>query len=584
LSDPVFGRASRLALPLAIGAILFASSLLFFQQSGELYVIDEAEFPLVAKAIADTGRPVYYRGEDLPANVGIWHPPLYAYTLGVWVELFGSSHVAVRSFGFACALIAAALGWLVIRRLFPERHRWLGTAWLGIFLLHPYGIQSALLPDIDSTVLVASSMFALWALTEAVVARRWSPIATSVLFGVVLGVNLLAKLTTPIALIPLLIVGLALSTRSARWTLGGTLIFSAVGATVFCAVWGGIAAAAHLDFGYPFTFTYDSLVSRSGSKGFEQHIEDLRPSPIVLFWLTPILIITFVAGTLATLTAARRRAGQGVLLIAFFATMVFFAYNVITGPPFGFPKYYAPALGPAAIVALAPFGLSSGASFAWRRPWTRSLFGAVVLAAAALVISSYLEYPRDSAAKLFPERPVWFLIFVGLLVVASLALLVRPLQLGHRAHIWGLGLLAATLIVLVGTNVATAMRQRSAPGSVRYFPGERDFSVTIAKLRALDLDHAALEHATLVSAKDVGYESGVRYYEDDFYLPDPARLAKLLRSSPNMLMVTRSDYDFSAIVWPKAFAMIKKVAHPIWVSPTGTFTIWKTDTPRKGGR
>jgi 4-amino-4-deoxy-L-arabinose transferase-like glycosyltransferase len=125
LSDPVFGRASRLAVPLAIGAILFASSLLFFQQSGELYVIDEAEFPLVAKAIADTGRPVYYRGEDLPANVGIWHPPLYAYTLGVWVELFGSSHVAVRSFGFACALIAAALGWLVIRRLFPERHRWL---------------------------------------------------------------------------------------------------------------------------------------------------------------------------------------------------------------------------------------------------------------------------------------------------------------------------------------------------------------------------------------------------------------------------------------------------------------------------
>jgi 4-amino-4-deoxy-L-arabinose transferase-like glycosyltransferase len=582
LNERVFGRASRFALPLTIGAILFASSLLFFQQSTELYVIDEAEFPLVAKAIADTGRPIYYRGEDLSANVGIWHPPLYSYTLGVWVEWFGSSHVAVRSFGFACALIAALLGWLVIRRLFPDRHRWLGTAWLGIFLLHPYVIQSALLPDIDSTVLVASSMFALWVLTEAVVARRWSPLATSCLFGVVLGVNLLAKLTTPIALIPLFIIGLALSTRSVRWTLGGTLIFSAVAAALFCAIWGGISAVAHLDFGYPFTFTYDSVVSRSGSKSLEQHIHELKPSPPVLFWLTPILLIAFACGTLSAIAAARRRAGQAVLLIAFFAAMVFFAYNVITGPPFGFPKYYAPALGPAAIVALAPFGLSSRAGVAWRHPWTRSLLGALVAAFAALVIASYLEYPHGSSVKLFPERPAWFLILAGLLVVAVLVVLVRPLQVRHQARTWGLGLLAATLVVLVGTNVATAMRQRSAAASVRYFPGERDFSVTITKLRALDLDHAALEHATLISAKDVGYESGVRYYEDGLYLSDPARLGKLLRSSPNMLMVTRNDYDFSAIVWPKAFATIRKVAHPIWVSPTGTFTIWKTNTLRKG--
>jgi 4-amino-4-deoxy-L-arabinose transferase-like glycosyltransferase len=578
LNNPAAQLVSRYAAPLTRGAIVLVFSLLFFQQSKELYVIDEAEFPLVAKAIAQTGRPIYYRGEDLPANIGIWHPPLYSYTLAVWGQVFGFSHVAVRSFGYACALIAAAFGLLIVRRLFTDPTGWLDTAWLGVFLLHPYVIQSALLPDIDSTVLVASSMFALWVVTEVVVARRWTPLGASIIFGVALGINALAKLTTPIALIPLMIIGLALSTRSIRWTMAGTVIFSVVAAGLFTAVWGFIAGAARLDFWYPFTFTYQSVVSRSGSQSVEQHLRALWPGPSVLFWLTPLLLIAFIVGLLAALRVARGRTGQALLVIGAFAAMVFFAYNVITGPPFGFPKYYAPALGPMAIVAIAPFGVPKGELFAWRRPCSPLHLSLAAALVVVIVSVGYLDYVPQTVQRAYPERSHWLLVAIGAVIAVALVVLVRRLPTRSWLFAWG-SLAAATLLaVLVVTNLSTDMRQRSSPSSVRYFPGERDFSITVAKLRALTLNHASEERASLISAKDIGYESGVRYYEDDFYLGDPQRLGRLLRSSPEMLMVTRDDYDFSALVWPKAFRVIRRLAHPLWVSPSGTFTIWQTNT------
>jgi hypothetical protein len=299
-----------------------------------------------------------------------------------------------------------------------------------------------------------------------------------------------------------------------------------------------------------------------------------------MFWLTPLLLISCTVGIFAAVAAARRRAGQAVLLIAAFAAMVFFAYNVITGPPFGFPKYYAPALAPAAIVALAPFGLASGTRIRWRWPSMRPGFAVFATGFAAILIASFLEYAHASARSVYPERSGWFLAVLVALVLLAFWAFGRALEEHDRALVAGLAVLGAVIVVLVATDLSTAMWQRSAPGSVRYFPGERDFALTVAKVRELDLRRAALERATLISAKDVGYESGVRYYEDDFYLPYPDKLARLLRSSPGMLMVTRADYDFSQIVWPQAFKVIAKAAHPTWVSPTGTFTIWRTNPPK----
>jgi 4-amino-4-deoxy-L-arabinose transferase-like glycosyltransferase len=566
----------RPLLPLALAlGIIGTFAWLFFRQASELYVMDESDFAGVARAIAHTGRPIYYRGEDLPHYAGIWHPPLYQYTSGLWVWTFGTSHTAFRSYGFFCALLAASLGWLILRRLFPRSMPWLGVGWLAVFLWHPYVIQSALLPDIDSTALVVTSMLSLWLVTETVVARRWRPLHTSLLFGVALGLGLLAKLTTPLGLIPLFAIALLLATRSIFWTVVGSALSVLVGAATFATIWGAISGAANLSFTYPFNFTWDSVVSRGGTRTFADRLDALWPVQSVTYWLTPILILLVCIGVLTAFWAVRSREGQAVLLVALFTATVFFTYNVVTRAPFGFPKYYAPATGPAAIVALAPFGfLEPSAKLEFRRnALASSLVGATV--ALLLLGACYVTYAGRADDGIFPAWSSWFLLAVGVTTAISLGFLIGPR--GRSARWFGLGLTCwlAAVATLTFTNTSKALYQRSDPANVRYYPGERDFSLTAEKVRQLLIRRGGERSARLLSAKDIGYESGVRYYEDAGYLGRPKLLAKVMREHRDMLIVTRSQWDYSEPLFPQGFAVIRRLAEPLWLSPHGSFTIWK---------
>ena len=129
------------------------------------------------------------------------------------------------------------------------------------------------------------------------------------------------------------------------------------------------------------------------------------------------------------------------------------------------------------------------------------------------------------------------------------------------------------------TNLSTSLYERSAPFSVRYFPGERDFGLTVNKVEDLiSSEPPPVDSVPLISAKDVGYEAGARYFEDGNYLGRPAALAELIRTHPR-IFVTRARYDFSESVWPDGFAVIRRLADPVWVSPSTDFTIWQPKRP-----
>ena len=99
--------------------------ILVFSQSNKKFVLDEVDFPAVAKTISETGMPYEYRGEAEPLALGLWHPPLYAYSLGAFVKVFGSNENTVRAFGMCCTLISALLSLLIYRELFfKQRGRW----------------------------------------------------------------------------------------------------------------------------------------------------------------------------------------------------------------------------------------------------------------------------------------------------------------------------------------------------------------------------------------------------------------------------------------------------------------------------
>src|SRR5215475_4880878 len=76
---------------------------------GKPLIMDEMEFPAVARAIKETGYPNYYRGETNSSNQGLWHPPLYIATLAAWQLVFGASTVSNRSFGLVNGCLSLVL-------------------------------------------------------------------------------------------------------------------------------------------------------------------------------------------------------------------------------------------------------------------------------------------------------------------------------------------------------------------------------------------------------------------------------------------------------------------------------------------
>ena len=97
---------SRLAL-----AALIASFCLFAASAWKPLQLDNMDFPAVARQTAATGLPVYYRGEANPHAIGLYHPPLYIYTLALWISLLGFGEAQVRLFGYMCVLLQ---GWIVL--------------------------------------------------------------------------------------------------------------------------------------------------------------------------------------------------------------------------------------------------------------------------------------------------------------------------------------------------------------------------------------------------------------------------------------------------------------------------------------
>ena len=61
--------------------------------------LDNMDFPAVAEAAAQSGVPIYYRGEQNSQHLGLFHPPLYIYLLALWFKILGVGTAQSRLFG-----------------------------------------------------------------------------------------------------------------------------------------------------------------------------------------------------------------------------------------------------------------------------------------------------------------------------------------------------------------------------------------------------------------------------------------------------------------------------------------------------
>jgi hypothetical protein len=557
---------ARCAVVALVGLFLVVTA----QQLGQSYVIDEAEFPFIAKATSQSGLPIYYHGELRPVDVGIFHPPLYVYMLAGWIQVFGSSHEAVRAFGVACALLTAVTGAATVNLLVPRRRNITTPLFLGLFLLNPLTVSSALLPDIDGTVGVLAVTLGVHAIVVIVTGagdRRWHV----ALAGATLGFALSTKLTTPLALIPLLGVAFLLSGRSLRRAIAEFAGAVVLGVALFLAWWGPLAAATSLDFAYPFRFTYDSLVGKSTATSLLDRFAAMRPARITLYWLDPLLLgLTCTAGVFAAWRWRDARA-RAVVLVVVFALGTVALYDVITTPVFRFPKYWIAAV-PAATVSVVWLVTSvagSGSRMNWRGKWAPGMFVAAIIGAAAL---TQVAFTRNSEvaglAPLQPLRsPLATVVSVAVLAVLLLFVVSADSPRGRRVA----SAVVGSCVLTVGVHgIAQTLATRSADYSTRYYFGERGFDQAVADVRALTPDGEAV-----LAPKDIGFEAQRPFYEDALLFGDPATLQKLLSDGTTPVAVTRKDFDYSEPIYPDAFRVIRQYMTPVFDRPGSGFVIWK---------
>ena len=262
-------------------AIILLFILLFAASAAKPLHLDNMDFPAVAKQTALTGVPLYYRGEENPNAIGLYHPPLYIYLLAAWIRIFGFGESQVRLFGMTCTLLQGAVVLRIMRTLFGSALalRWRPFFW-AIFLLNPYTLQTASIADIDSTIYGPLLCFVLLATLRISWPNgewRTDPISglEYALVGVAVFLCLWSKLTTILLIFPVLLLLLISRTGIRRATLA-TAAVSGGSIVAFLASHYAYGALIGISVGFTFGFTWMSFVQRgsSGAPGLAARLGD----------------------------------------------------------------------------------------------------------------------------------------------------------------------------------------------------------------------------------------------------------------------------------------------------------------------
>lgn len=553
--------------------------LLFLQQAGAPFTIDEAAFPYAASGILESGAPYFYNGETRPNDLGMWHPPLYVYSLALFQFLFGDSVWATRLFGAVAVIAASFVLRALIREIAPEASRrvqYLGTA---LFLFNPLVLSGALVPDIDGTVAMVTVAAALW-VSVVTVTRGLIP-QNAVLIAVIWFFLLYTKFVIAALMLPVLLAA-PLVGKDRKWTRAAvSLVAVAVGTIVFMATYFVLARVA----GFPASAPFDYFLGNfsKGQNGINNIIVNvaarLSPTSGVPYFLTVGLLVSALLGLVLCLVnrnlLCSRRA---VVLLGLSSGYLIIAYAVLAGSPYTFPKYWGIVVVPlSALAALLgqnwPIRWPRRASFS-RRIGAGALLSLLGAAAIALVVW-FADLTTQQLSGGLRDVEYQTVLILGLTLVAWLALIGISIMSIGTDNQMRIPFFKALPICLVAAATISAVTidlvHRSAGFSTRYYLSEEGLDSTIRELQLV-----VKPNATLLAPKDVGLQTNRRFFEDALILPmTETDLRETLERIDVDYVVTRNKWDYSEVVFPESFAVIREVYEPTDRQPSPDFVIWQ---------
>jgi len=495
--------------------------------------IEENEWPPMAQAIVDSGKPVIvaedsHRVRFLPdlridpsPFVGAWHPPLYQYTLAAAAVVAGEdASNGLRAIG-VLGLLASALMLLLIAREVTPRWRLIGGVAAGLLIVHPYAIQGSLFLDIDNSIYAPLALLAMWLAIRFSRSEGALAPAQVLALGAALALVGWAKLTTTIALVGVLALWWVLARRPFRRSIVEALAFVAAGAATFAVTYGLWCAAV----GIPFTYTFDvTFAQKSGRLLSDWWLVD-NASHWHLRWLggaVLVLGLAYLVDLVRHLIATGRPRELDLLFL--FGVGVLLNY-VLASPTDGTyqGKYAFPALA-ALLLPITWMLLRERGEHASVAQW---------LAAAAIGVVAAVAMP-DVLVNLSVNGAygAWS---VDLLVVAGCAAALGAAWLlgGRRGFTGGVVLVLALLLVAQGVR-----SYRSDHSPMYPIPDTSDF-----RAAAADLNASTEPGEVVIAPKDLGFYVDGRVVEgEDAFARGDVLLAAAIRRYPQITAIARDSF------------------------------------------
>lgn len=537
LKNPGQYSPSHLGL---LSIILFI--LLSIVQAGKPLHLDNMDFPAVARATASSGLPVYYRGEENPQHSGLYHPPLYIYTLALWYKLFGFSITTTRMFGVLFTILQGVIALRIFRCIFGNAlaSRIEPFFWL-LFLLNPYTLAISSIADIDSTIygpilllIIYSVLSCVW--EDGALITKPPSTGRILVSGILFGVGLWAKLTTILILIPFMFFLLALP---------GHFLKAAKTTAMIVLTGTGLFVLTYMLYGYLLNlnvkYTYDFLIinvlnkGSSGAQGMLGRLNDGINNvevnlPFTLRWTGTIvwLLILSSLGSFAYVAFKRRSLKLYHLLIISILPVVNIFYYLIKTLSFGaspakyhfvfWSLFYIPLAILAARVSLNDL-LGDETTKRGINRWEQWF-----LAAGFILATIFgLTYLKDHVL-LHPTQLHFSPILVPLvltLVLASLYAAASRFQVKRTIRV----LIALLVMCDAGVLAGVAWAQVKRPYTTTYNYGQLGITEAVAYIRF----HSAPTD-TISSMKDVGFMSERKYFENYAALFNDAAAERLVKN------------------------------------------------------
>lgn len=480
---------------------------------------DEVEWPTQAKGILQHGVPKVLYSEErtlytksyygYDAHYGMWHPPLYLYSLAGSAALFGIGNRQMRAVGLVWFALSLWLVWRISQELVDGPHSKLASRIsVALAALSPLLAEGSLYLDIDNTSLAFSMLLFAWVFLKF---PEEKSLKRSLLLTLIFAFSLWSKLTTPFIMLASMVVYHFLNKNFKTGIFQG-LIIGGFGAGVFLLTYWIYCSLLN----YPSWFMFE--ISYWGKRGMYTSPQTLKAILHALRW-NFVWISPPIAIMLATLYSLRswnyvccRKLDKADFLVIF--SMAGLAIYTIWGGLWG--KY---TFGPV-LVGVTAIGNQLSISLRSIRIVHRTilvtllllLVGVHLLVLPALQVRVPGFDLRSTGLwdAISDVRNLYLLITVG--AFAVFYVIARPLVSGGKKET---ALLITLSLYLLAANPVNAMKLVLSPEDRSpYHPfQERGFIQTVQFLN----DNLGSDHIIL-SPKDIGFYFHGKHYSTEAVL------------------------------------------------------------------